>query len=153
MGRFNLLVLSLLFVGCSTHRAVVTTQRDSVSVMVNQREVLFRDTVYFEIEPQSQYAVVVRDSSFLESEYATSAAVVLPDGTLHHTLDVVAQSIEQSVEFRVEVRDSVVYRDKFEIRTVEVERELSWLEQLQIKGFRLLMLVFAGGVLVRKLFG
>ncbi len=153
MVMFRVLILSFLCVGCTAQRVAVTSQRDSISVAVHQRDVLLRDTVTFEIEPHKQEFVGISDSSFLENPYATSQAVVRSDGTLHHTLESKAQSIEQSCEMSVEVRDSVVYRDRVRVEQVEVERELSWLEQLQIHGFRLLALLLGGGLLVRRLIG
>ncbi len=153
LSMVRYLLLALLAIGCSPCREVMTSQRDSLSVELRTRYVTAIDTLHFEIPRLSERVVVRSDSSLLESDFARSEAILRPNGELYHTLETTPHSIEQRHIYTHEVRDSIVYRDRVEVRTIEVERKLSWWQRLQIKGFWTCAALILGGVLIRRLLG
>ena len=87
--------------------------------------------------------VATRDtSSHLENAYAMSDAAILPDGRLFHTLETRPQLRSFTIQKPVLRRDSVVYRNFYREVEVEVKAELTKLQQFQINGFWLMLLLF-----------
>ncbi|MFI3283259.1 MAG: hypothetical protein SNG10_07100 [Rikenellaceae bacterium] len=160
MGRWSLMVmfrllLLMLFLatGCSPCREVALTRRDSVSIESRSRQVEIVDTLFAQIFPVEDRVTERSDSSYLENRYARSEAIILHSGELYHTLESIPQLIEVEYRKSVEVRDSVIYRDRSEVKVVEVERKLSWWQMLQIRGFWALVSLLGGGIVVRKILG
>ncbi len=146
-----LVLILCLSVGCSPCARVVSShQRDSIAVEVRPRVVEFRDTLCFEIEHCVERVVVAQDSSFLSNPYSFSVARILPSGELLHTLESPAQSIGMGHDVRVEVRDSIIYRTREETHVVEVERELTRWQQIQMRGFWMLSLLVMGFLFGKK---
>ncbi len=145
------ILLMVGVVSCSPCRQAISSQRDSVSIELRPRSVIIRDTVYFDIPEIKEMAISLEDSSLLVNTYARSEAIIRPNGELFHTLESLPHTFEAERELHVEVRDSVVYRNYTEIRTVEVERQLSWWQELQIRGFWALTALLSGGLVVRKI--
>ncbi len=151
---FRVILLLVFMCSCAPTRNVITpSKRDSLVVEIRPRDVVIRDTVYVDIPASSEVAIVRQDSSFLSNKYAESEARILPSGELFHTLKSLAQRVSAPRDIVVELRDSIVYRDRVETKVVEVERQLSWWQECQIKGFRLLLVLLVGGLFVRRLLG
>ena len=151
MILFILLAVLAAATACGPTRRLATSLTDSVRVDVRERTEYIRDTVWRDF-PQIIEKVTVRlDSSHLENRYAASDARINPDGTLFHSLATRPQREPLPVDSPVRYRDSIVYKDRVAERIVEVEveRELSWWQKTQIKGFWLL-LVGAAFVVGRK---
>lgn len=143
----SVLAIWVLMVGCSPCRSVISseTATDSVRVEVKEHIVYVPDTVIVEIPAQTAERTTPDSLSHLENDYAESTARINPDGTLFHNLRTKPQ--DKPVEFQkpVQVRDSIVYVDRFRDRTktVEVERELTWWQKTQIRGFWGLLILVA----------
>lgn len=150
MSRVALIaIISLLCVSCAPHRAVSTSQRDSVRVEVVERQVVVRDTVVVSIPRIEQSQEVLCDESTLQNEYAISQARIMPDGLLFHSLATLPQQIHKPIASPVTLRDSVIYRERVTRQIVEVERQLTAWQRLAISGFNFLLLFFVGLLLLR----
>ncbi len=138
MVNFSFIVLMMCMLsGCASHREVSTAMRDSVRVEIFERRVVVHDTVIIEIPPLVE-RVVARDSSTLTNPLACSKAVIQSDGTLFHSLETIAQSIEYPIENRATVRDSIVYTVREVVKRVEVPREFTQWQEFRLYGFWLL---------------
>lgn len=136
-------LLGVLLTGCRTKSYMPVTQQsyDSIRTEVRTETVYVKDTAYVEIPKQTAEAILPDTmKSSLENDYAFSDAWVTPDGMLHHTLETKPQDLEIEFDKLVQRTDSTTTQTgtKTEVRTVEVERELTWIEQGQIYGFRIL---------------
>lgn len=138
---FTLCVLCIA--GCCHNRVVATTTTDSVRVDVVERIVEVRDTAYIEVERDEQRVVVRDTSSTLSNRWATSRASIDTLGFLHHSLLTIPQTIAKPRTIFVPVADTTRTRVVHRTDVVEVERELTWWQQTQIKGFWLLAIVVA----------
>lgn len=141
----NILLIFILAAmsSCCTSRHLATSSKDSVRVEIRTRTEYVRDTIIREI-PAISEAVTTRDTaSHLENFYAQSDARINPDGTLFHSLATKPQKEPIPIDKPIQYRDSIVYRDKVITNTVQVERELSWWQKAQMKGFWLLIAVMA----------
>lgn len=136
-----ILILAAAMSSCCTSRHLATSSKDSVRVEIRTRTEYVRDTVIREI-PSISEAITTRDTaSHLENFYAKSDARINPDGTLFHSLATKTQKEPIPIDKPIIYKDSIVYRDKVINDTVQVERELSWWEQTQIKGFWVLIII------------
>jgi hypothetical protein len=143
MKNTTFFVILLVASGCCSTRHIATSSSDSTRIEVRWRTEYVPDTLFVEVPVQSEKVTTLSDSSHLENDYAQSDARINEDGSLFHSLDTKPQKKPMPVERPVEYRDSLVYRDKEIIKTVEVERDLSWWQQTQMKGFWLLLSVVA----------
>lgn len=134
-----LCVISLA--GCCHNRVVATTTTDSVRVDVVERIVEVRDTAYIEVERDEQRVVVRDTTSTLSNRWATSRASIDTLGFLHHSLLTIPQTIAKPRTIFVPVGDTTRTRVVHRTNVVEVERELTWWQQTQIKGFWLLVVI------------
>ena len=119
--------------------------RDSLVFITNER--LVHDTVMLEI-PVIKERIITRDTvSWLSNDYATSYAEV-SGGFLTHELDTRPQVIYVPVE--IPVRDTIIreVHNDSQKETVEVEKELSRWQQLQMRGFWALLSILIGGILL-----
>ena len=92
-------------------------------------------------------STTVRDSmSHLENDYAVSDARVNPDGSLYHSLETKHRTDTLSREVGVQVRDSIVYREKVVPKIVPVEKELNWFTQMRIWLGNIMLVLIAGAV-------
>lgn len=142
-----ILFISILCSGCGSlcnHRAVLS---DSVRVEIVERRVLISDTVRVEIPLIEERVTVMQDSSLLENRYAVSEAIICSDGTLFHSLETIAQDIYTPIKHEVEVRDSIVFRER--VVTKLVERELTSWQKFQISGFYLLFVLLVILMLIK----
>ncbi len=120
------------------HLAVGTT--DSMRVEIVERIVKVRDTVVVALPAERVEVITPDTTSTVQTSLATSTATV-SGGVLTHSIENKQTTISQPTEVRVEVRDSIIYRDRQTTKIVEVERELTWWQETQIKGFRMLALI------------
>ncbi len=148
--------LSALFLlsGCGAwkHLPVASETRDSVRVETVVRTEYERDTLYIDI-PTERERVAVRDTlSHLETSLAVSNARIGDGGTLYHSLENKQGKLRYDTEKEIVYRDSIIYREHWEVETVEVPRELTKWQKMQIKGFwlaiaLLIVIVFRKGIL------
>ena len=109
-------------------------------VEIVERIVKVRDTVVVELPAERVEVITPDTTSTVQTSLAASTATV-SGGVLTHSIENKQTTISQPTEVRVEVRDSIIYRDRQTTKIVEVERELTWWQETQIKGFRMLALI------------
>ena len=139
--------LPLLFLAlasaCSTVRPLPTT--DSTKVEVRTETVIEKDTVFVEL-PRVVERVAVQDTtSHLENEYALSDARI-SGGVLKHSLETKPVKMPAVVDKQIVYRDSVVFRDRVQTVTVEVEKKLTGWQQakLRVGGFCFFAVILIG---------
>lgn len=134
----NIIIIFLLWivVSCCPKKHLTTSvQQDSVRVEIHTRSEFIRDTILLEIPIESERQTIRDTTSHLETSYAVSDARITTDGALFHSLANKPQKKPIPTEKEIIFRDSIVYRDKVLEKTVPVERELTWWQQTQMKGF------------------
>ena len=140
------LLLALGVVACGTVRPV--TGVDSTKVEVHTETVIQHDTAYVELPVIVEKVATLDTTSTLENTYARSEATV-PAGILRHSLETKPVSIPVKVETKTVYRDSLVFRDRVQTQTVEVEKKLNWWQKLKLKvGGLFLILTLIGIVYI-----
>ena len=139
------LLLLLAASACSTVRQLPSVT-DSTKVEVRVVEKIVRDTAYVELPVIVEKVATLDTSSVLENKYAKSEASV-SDGVLTHSLSTKPVREPVAVEYKEVVRDSIVYRDRIETQTVEVERKLTWWQTLKMKAGGLFLLIALIGII------
>ena len=124
------LAFTLLLTACGVARPVLESDNTKVEVKTVVRTVT--DTAYIELPVIVEKVATIDTASVLENKYAKSEASV-SGGVLHHSLQTKPVREPVSVESREIVRDSVVYRDRIQTRTVEVEKKLTVWQQAKMK--------------------
>ena len=137
------LLLALGVVACGTVRPV--TGVDSTKVEVHTETVIQHDTAYVELPVIVEKVSTLDTTSTLENTYAKSEAVVTA-GILHHSLETKPVSIPVKVETKTVYRDSLVFRDRVQTQTVEVEKKLNWWQQLKLKAGGLFLILTLIGI-------
>ena len=154
MQALTILTLAgLLLAGCSPcRRLAASSSTDSTRVEIRTREVFVRDTVLLEIPAQSERITTRDTASHLENDFARSDARINTDGTLFHTLATKPQHRPTPLLRPVEYRDSIVYRDRREVVTEQVNILTRW-QRWQIRGFWTLLALTAllAGLRIRRL--
>ena len=137
------LLLLLAASACSTVRHTPSAT-DSTRVEVRTEIRTAHDTAYVELPVIVERVATLDTASVLENAYARSEASVSA-GILRHSLETKPVSVPVRVETREVVRDSVVYRDRVQIRTVEVERKLTLWQSLKIRlgGIAIILITIA----------
>lgn len=126
-----LLLLSLLAASaCSTVRTLPV--QDSTRVEVRYETKTVHDTAFVELPVIVERVATLDTASVLENKYAKSAASV-SGGVLTHSLETKPVREPVSVEKQIVYRDSLVFRDKVQTVTVEVEKKLTWWQTLQMR--------------------
>ena len=142
MKASTLLVFTLCLTACGVARPVL--ESDSTKVEVKVVEKIVKDTAWVELPVVVEKVATLDTASVLENKYAKSEAVVT-GGVLHHSLQ--TKPVREPVEVQIKetVRDSIVYRDRIQTRTVEVEKKLTWWQSLKLKagGVFLILIVIA----------
>ena len=139
--------LPLLFLAlasaCSTVRQLPST--DSTKVEVRVVEKVVRDTAWVELPRVVERVAVLDTVSRLENEFALSSAVV-SGGVLMHSLETKPVMMPAVVDKQIVYRDSVVFRDRVQTVTVEVEKKLSGWQQakLRVGGFCFFAVILIG---------
>ena len=139
------LLLLLAASACSTVRQLPSVT-DSTKVEVHVVEKIVRDTAWVELPVIVEKVATLDTASVLENKYAKSEASV-SGGVLTHSLATKPVREPVAVEYKEVVRDSVVYRDRTETQTVEVERKLTWWQTLKIKAGGLFLLIALIGII------
>ena len=126
------LPLLLLFAAsaCSTVRQLPTVT-DSTKVEVRVVEKIVRDTAWIELPVIIEMRATLDTASVLENKYAKSEAQV-SNGVLTHSLATKPVREPVSIEYKEIVRDSIVFRDRIQTRTVEVEKKLTWWQKTRM---------------------
>ena len=132
------LLLALGVVACGTVRPV--TGVGSTKVEVHTETVIQHDTAYVELPVIVEKVATLDTTSTLENTYAKSEAVVTA-GILHHSLETKPVSIPVMVETKTVYRDSLVFRDRVQTQTVEVEKKLNWWQKLKLKAGGLFLIL------------
>ena len=129
MKASTLLLFTLLLTACGVARPVLESDNTKVEVKVVEK--IVKDTAWFELPVIVEKVSTLDTASVLENKYAKSEASV-SDGVLHHSLQTKPVREPVKVE-RVEVvRDSLVYRDRVQTVTVEVEKKLTWWHRFRL---------------------
>ena len=125
------LLLSLLAASaCSTVRPLPTT--DSTKVEVRYETKTVHDTAFVELPVIVERVATLDTASVLENKYAKSAASV-SGGVLTHSLETKPVREPVAVEKQIVYRDSLVFRDRVQTVTVEVEKKLTWWQTIQMR--------------------
>ena len=127
---FYLLALILCAASCGTVQTLPV--QDSTHTEVKVVEKIIRDTAYIELPVIVEKVATLDTVSVLENKYSKSAAKV-SGGVLTHSLATKPVKEPVSVESKVIVRDSLVWRDRVVEKTVEVEKELTPWQTLKMK--------------------
>ena len=124
------LLLLLTASACSTVRTLPV--QDSTRVEVRYETKTVHDTAYVELPVIVEKVATLDTASVLENKYAKSAASV-SGGVLTHSLETKPVREPVRVEKQIVYRDSLVYRDKVQTVTVEVEKKLTAWQTIQMR--------------------
>ena len=130
MKASTLLLFTLCLTACGVARPVLESDNTKVEVKVVEK--IVKDTAWFELPVIVEKVATLDTASVLENKYAKSEAVV-SGGVLHHSLQTKPVREPVSVESKEIVRDSIVYRDRIQTKTVEVEKKLTPWQQAKMK--------------------
>ena len=140
MKPSTILLFTLCLSACGVARPVL--ESDSTKVEVKVVEKIVKDTAWVELPVIVEKVATLDTASVLENKFAKSEAIVT-GGVLHHSLQ--TKPVREPVEVQIKetVRDSIVYRDRIQTKTVEVEKKLTWWQSLKMKtgGVMLLAIV------------
>lgn len=106
--------------------------QDSTRVEVRTEVKTVHDTAYIELPVIVERVATQDTTSTLENTYAKSEAIVTA-GILRHSLETKPVSVPVRVETKEVVRDSIVFRDRIQMQTVEVEKKLSAWQRTKMK--------------------
>ena len=124
------LVLSLLScVACGTLKQVTPTE--SVRTDVRVETVIQKDTIYLEIPVIEKVVETLDTASVIENKYAKSAASVR-NGVLVHSLSTKPVNEPVIIDKQIAYRDSLVFVDRINTETIEVEKPLTGWQQLKL---------------------
>ena len=142
MKHLLLVIFSALCVACATARQAAPPEHLHTKTRIET--VLQTDTILIEI-PKVVEKIVTKDTlSILENDYALSEASV-SDGLLSHTLE--TKPVQHPVRIQKEIvyRDSIVFKDRTIVETIEVEKPLTVWQNFKMKtgGFALGLLLIA----------
>ena len=140
MKRFLPLALFLAASACSTVRQLPST--DSTKVEVRTETVTVHDTAYVELPVIIEKVATLDTASTLENKFARSEAIVSA-GILSHSLETKPVQLPVQVETKIVYKDSLVFRDRVQTQTVEVEKKLTGWQQakLRVGGFCFFLLI------------
>jgi len=124
------LLLLLTASACSTVRTLPVQDSTKVEVRTEVRTV--RDTAYVKLPVLVEKVATLDTVSVLENKYAKSAASV-SGGVLTHSLETKPVRRPVVVEKEIVYRDSLVFKDKVQTVTVEVEKKLTWWQSFKMK--------------------
>ena len=124
------LVLSLLScVACGTLKQVTPTE--SVRTDVRIETVIQKDTVFLEIPVIEKVIETLDTASVIENKYAKSAASVR-NGILVHSLSTKPVNEPVIIDKQIVYRDSLVFVDRINTETIEVEKPLTGWQQVKM---------------------
>ena len=145
--RLNIFAISVMILGlssCGAARQAVPERSDSTRVEVRTITQTGHDTAYIELPVFVERNVTKDTTSTLENPYAKSEASIT-DGLLSHSLQIKPTRQPVKIEKEIVYRDSIVFRDRTETVTVEVEKELTKWQSFKMKtgGTTLTILIIA----------
>ena len=142
-----LLAFALLLAACGTALPVLGSDSTRMEVKTVVERVV--DTAYVELPVIVEKVATLDTASVLENKYAKSAALV-SGGVLTHSLETKPVREPMKVEKQIVYRDSLVYRDRVQTRTVEVERPLTgWQKaKLRVGGICFFVIIIYGIYLI-----
>ena len=128
----NVLPLLLLIAAsaCSTVRQLPSVT-DSTKVEVRIVEKNVKDTAWVELPVIKEKVATLDTASVLENKYAKSEASV-SGGVLAHSLATKPVREPVAVEYKEIVRDSIIFRDRVQKQTIEVEKKLTWWQRTKM---------------------
>ena len=143
MKASTLLLFTLLLTACGVARPVLESDNTKVEVKVVEK--IVKDTAWVELPVIIEKRATLDTASTLENKYAKSEAVVT-GGVLHHSLQTKPVREPVSVESKETVRDSIVYRNRIQTRTLEVEKKLTGWQQAKMKvgGICFILIILIG---------
>ena len=143
MKASTLLLFTLCLTACGVARPVLESDNTKVEVKVVEK--IVKDTAWFELPVIVEKVATLDTASVLENKYAKSEAVVT-GGVLHHSLQTKPVREPVIVESKETVRDSIVYRDRIQTKTVEVEKKLTPWQQAKMKvgGICFILIILIG---------
>ena len=145
--RLNIFAISVMILGlssCGAAKQAVPERSDSTRVEVRTITQTVHDTAYIELPVFVERNVTRDTTSTLENPYAKSEASIT-DGLLSHSLQTKPTRQPVKIEKEIVYRDSIVFRDRTETVTVEVEKELTKWQSFKMKtgGTTLAILIIA----------
>ena len=145
--RPNIFAISVMILGlssCGAAKQAVPERSDSTRVEVRTITQTIHDTAYIELPVFVERNVTKDTTSTLENPYAKSEASIT-DGLLSHSLQTKPTRQPVKIEKEIVYRDSIVFRDRTETVTVEVEKKLSKWQSFKMKtgGTTLTILIIA----------
>lgn len=143
MKRLLYLSLAVLATACGTTRSLQNSESSRVEVRM---ETVFKhDTAYVELPVFIEKVATLDTASTLENTYAKSEAIVTA-GILHHSLETKPVKVPVQIETKTEYRDSVIYRDRVITESQEVEKKLTWWQELKMKAGVLFLIITLIGI-------
>ena len=145
---FLFIATVMLFSSCRTGRQIVVVEgKDSIRIEERLRYVQVVDTFLMRV-PLERETVTVRDTfSHLENDYAESYARIMTDGSLYHSLETKPRTDTLTQELSVQVKDSILYREKVIPKIYTVEKALNWFTQMRIWLGNIMLVLIAGAVI------
>lgn len=145
--RLNIFAISVMILGlssCGAAKHAAPERSDSTRVEVRTITQTVHDTAYIELPVFIERNVTRDTTSTLENPYAKSEASIT-DGLLSHSLQTKPTRQPVKIEKEIVYRDSIVFRDRTETVTVEVEKELTKWQSFKMKtgGTTLAILIIA----------
>lgn len=145
--RLNIFAISVMILGlssCGAAKQAAPERSDSTRVEVRTITQTVHDTAYIELPVFVERNVTRDTTSTLENPYAKSKASIT-DGLLSHSLQTKPTRQPVKIEKEIVYRDSIVFRDRIETVTVEVEKELTKWQSFKMKtgGTTLAILIIA----------
>lgn len=141
-------LVGLALVGCCPCKPLATGTTDSTRVEIRERIVKVRDTVVVELPAERVEVITPDTTSTVQTSLATST-VTVSGGVLTHSIENKKTAIRKPTEVRVEVRDSIIYRDRQTTKVVEVKRELTAWQRFRLDGFWVLLSVVLLSVVLK----
>lgn len=141
MKNILFIIILAAMTACCPCRHLTTSTRDSVRVETVVRTERIPDTVFVDVPAERERQTVRDTTSHLETSFAISDARINPDGALFHSLENKPQKRPVSTEKEVIYRDSIIYLNRTNTETIEVERKLTWWQQTKMRGFWVLLAV------------
>ena len=133
------IAIAVLVVGCTHRKVLQPNVADSISIMVNTREMVYLDSVSFRIPNQRETHIINSDSSYLSNDFAWSVAM-LQNGQLYHALGTIPGTW-YSTFYRKEItHDRVIYRNYRVVEYVKVPAEITAWQRWQMTNFWILLI-------------
>ena len=147
MKASTLLLFTLLLTACGVARPVLESDNTKVEVKVVEK--IVKDTTWVELPVIVEKVATLDTASVLENKYAKSEASV-SGGVLHHSLQ--TNPVREPVEVQIKeiVRDSIIFRDRIQTQTIEVEKKLTPWQQAKMKvgGVCFILIILIGLYLI-----